>query len=120
MSAQGPRGIERIINATFFSLNGLRQTFVNEAAFRQELLLVLILFPAGLWLGVGGLEKAVLVLVLIIVLIVELVNTSVEAAIDRFGGEHHPLSAYAKDASSAAVFVSLINVPFIWGLVLFL
>jgi diacylglycerol kinase (ATP) len=118
MTAQGPQGLERIINATKYSLKGLTKSFQNEAAFRQELFLVMILLPIGLWLGDTGIEKAILTLVLIIVLIVELLNTAIEAAIDRFGGEHHKLSGYAKDAASAAVFVALINVLVVWSLVL--
>jgi diacylglycerol kinase (ATP) len=119
MSAQGPKGLERIIKATFNSFSGLKLTFNNEAAFRQELFLAVILFPIGLYLGETGLEKALLTVVLFIVLIVELLNTSVEAAIDRFGGEKHELSRYAKDAGSAAVFISLVNVIVIWALVIF-
>ena len=119
MTAQGPQGLERIINATKYSLKGLTKSFRNEAAFRQELILIMILLPIGLWLGETGIEKAVLTVVLIIVLIVELLNTAIEAAIDRFGGDHHKLSGYAKDAASAAVFVSLVNVLFIWSLILF-
>lgn len=119
MSAQGPQGIDRIIKATFFSFSGLKLAFKNEAAFRQELFLACMLFPLGLYLGESGLEKALLSVVLFIVLIVELLNSCVEAAIDRFGDELHELSGYAKDAGSAAVFISLINVLVIWGLVLF-
>jgi diacylglycerol kinase (ATP) len=119
MSAQGPQGFDRIIKATFFSISGLKLTFKNEAAFRQELFMAAILFPIGLLVGETVFEKALLSVVLFIVLIVELLNTCVEAAIDRFGGERHELSRYAKDAGSAAVFVSLVNVIVIWGLVLF-
>jgi len=120
MSAQGPKGLDRIIKATRFSLSGLKLAYNNEAAFRQELILAMILFPVGLYIGETGLEKALLIIVLFIVLIVELLNTCVEAAIDRFGGEKHELSRYAKDAGSAAVFISLINVLVIWGVVLLL
>jgi diacylglycerol kinase (ATP) len=119
MSTQGPQGLERIIKATAYSFKGIRRAYCNEAAFRQELLLVVILLPLGFWLGNNGLEKALLMVVLFIVLIVELINTGIEAAIDRFGGDQHELSAYAKDASSAAVFISLLNVVVIWSLVLF-
>ena len=119
MSAQGPKGIERIIKATVYSLKGLVKTFREEAAFRQELTLVIILLPLGFWLGENGIERALLTIVLFIVLIVELLNSAIEAAIDRFGGEHHKLSGFAKDASSAAVFISLINVVVVWGLVIF-
>ena len=119
MSDQGPKGMERIIKATLYSLKGLQKTISNESAFRQELFLVIFLLPLGIWLGENGLERAMLTIVLFIVLIVELINTAIEAAIDRFGGDHHKLSGYAKDAGSAAVFVSLVNVLVIWSLVLF-
>jgi len=119
MSAQGPKGIERIIKATVYSLKGLVKTFREEEAFRQELTLVIILLPLGLWLGENGIERALLTIVLFIVLIVELLNSAIEAAIDRFGGEQHKLSGFAKDAGSAAVFISLINVVIVWGLVIF-
>jgi diacylglycerol kinase (ATP) len=120
MSAQGPKGLERIIKATTYSIKGLVNSFRNEAAFRQELFLVMFMLPFGLWFGETGIEKALLTMVLFIVIIVELLNTGIEAAIDRFGGDHHKLSGYAKDAASAAVFVSLLNVVVVWSLILFL
>jgi diacylglycerol kinase (ATP) len=119
MPAQGSRGIERIVKATVFSWQGLKATFRNEAAFRQETLLVLVLTPAGLWLGQSGVERALLVGALILVLIVELLNTGIEIVVDRFGGERHELSGRAKDVGSAAVFMSLVNIAVVWSLVLF-
>jgi diacylglycerol kinase (ATP) len=119
MAAQGPKGIERIIKATFYSFKGIMFAFKSEAAFRQELALVIILMPLGLWLGDGGLEKALLAGTLLILLIVELLNTGIEVVVDRFGGEHHKLSGHAKDVGSAAVFFSLVNVAVVWVLVLF-
>lgn len=116
MAAQG---IERIIKATSYSIKGLRFAFRNEAAFRQELALVILLLPVSIWIGDTGVEKALLAGVLIMLLIVELLNTGIEVVVDRFGGEHHELSGYAKDVASAAVFVSLINAAVVWGLVLF-
>ena len=118
MASQGPKGLERIIKATKYSYLGLTACYKNEAAFRQELFLAVILAPIGLWLGETGLEKAVLMAVLFIVLITELLNTGIEAAIDRFGGEIHELSGMAKDFGSAAVFVSLTNVIVVWTLIL--
>ncbi len=120
MASQGTTGLTRIINAFFFSMKGIKAAFVNEAAFRQELALCILLFPAALWLGETGLEKAVLVGTLLLVLIVELLNSGIEAAIDRIGPEHHELSAVAKDIGSASVFMSLVNVIVVWGLVIFL
>ena len=110
-------GIRRILRATKFSAQGIAAAWKNEAAFRQELLLVVVLLPAALWLGQTALERAVLVVCLFIVLIVELINSAIEAAIDRHGEEHHELSGRAKDMGSAAVFVVLVIVLIVWGAV---
>ncbi len=118
MGYSGNTGLTRIIKAGGYSWKGLRSTFKHEAAFRQELALFVILAPLGLWLGDSGAERAVLVGSLILVLIVELLNSAVEAVVDRFGGEIHTLSARAKDMGSAAVFLSLMNVCVIWLVVL--
>lgn len=118
MAAQGPQGLERIIKATKYSYLGLTACYKSEAAFRQELFLAAILAPVGLWLGETGLEKALLICVLFVVLIVELLNTGIEAVVDRFGDEIHELSGMAKDFGSAAVFVSLANVIAVWVLIL--
>ena len=85
MSAQGPKGIERVIKATVYSAQGIRYAFTSEAAFRQELALAAILFPLGLWLGETGAEKALLCGVFLIVLIVELLNSAVEAVVAGAG-----------------------------------
>jgi diacylglycerol kinase (ATP) len=119
MSKPGNTGVKRIINAAGYSWAGLKAAFVHEAAFRQELALCIILVPTGLWLGQTGIERALLVGSLLLVLIVELLNSAIEAAIDRFGGEQHELSGRAKDIGSAAVFIALLNVIVIWGLVIF-
>ncbi len=120
MAAQRPQGFERILKATVYSWQGLKAAFHNEAAFRQELMLLLILVPVALWLGDNGVECALLIGALLLVLIVELLNTGIEIVVDRFGGEMHELSGRAKDVGSAAVFLSLANVLVIWVLVLFL
>ena len=99
-------------------MSGLKAAFLQEAAFRQELLLCIILTPLGFYLGETGLEKAMLVGSLILVLIVELLNSAVEAAVDRISKEKHELAAQAKDMGSAAVFLSLLNVVIIWLLIL--
>lgn len=112
-------GIRRIIRATGFSLSGIRAAFRNEAAFRQESALALIFVPLGLYLGETGLERALLVGVCLLVLIIELMNSAIEAVVDRIGDEFHPLAAQAKDMGSATVFLSLILVLVVWGLVLF-
>jgi diacylglycerol kinase (ATP) len=111
----GTTGIRRILRATRFSAQGFRSAWRHEAAFRQELVLVILMTPLGLWLGRSIVEKALLIAVL--VLIVELFNSAIEAAIDRHGDEHHELSGRAKDMGSAAVFVVLVIVLVVWGAV---
>jgi diacylglycerol kinase (ATP) len=110
-------GIRRILRATKFSAQGLAQAWQHEAAFRQELVLVALLAPVAIWLGQTAIERAVLIGSCLIVLIVELINSAIEAAIDRHGDEHHELSGRAKDMGSAAVFISLLLVALVWGLV---
>jgi diacylglycerol kinase (ATP) len=117
MAIAGNTGLRRIVNATFFSLAGLRAAWRNEAAFRQECVLAVLLAPAGVWLGQTALERALLLGSLLIVLIVELLNSAVEAVVDRVGMDHHSLSGQAKDLGSAAVFVSLALVMLVWGLI---
>ena len=117
MAKPGNTGIGRIIKAAKFSAFGLSAAWKNEAAFRQELLLVVLLLPVGLWLGQTMIERALLTMCLLIVLIVELLNSAIEAAIDRHGDEIHELSARAKDMGSAAVFISLLLVVVVWGLI---
>jgi len=112
------QGWRRVVNATVYSVAGLRYAWRNESAFRQELILALIMAPTALWLGAGAVERALLIGCLFLVLIVELLNSSIEAVVDRVGTERHPLSGLAKDLGSAAVFLSLGNVITIWGLVL--
>lgn len=118
MAYSGNRGLTRIVKAAGYSWAGLRAAFKHEAAFRQELLLVLLALPLALWLGQTGVERALLVGSLMLILIVELLNSGIEAAIDRFGGELHKLSARAKDMGSAAVLFALINAAAVWLLVL--
>ena len=118
MAKPGETGITRIISATNNSLRGMRNCWKTEAAFRQEFILCVILVPLGLYLGNGGLEKAMLVSVCFLVLIVEILNSGIEAAIDRIGPEHHELSGLAKDLGSAAVLVSLVLVGITWALIL--
>ncbi len=118
MAYSNHRGLTRIIKAFGYSWSGLRSTFRHEEAFRQELLLCLVLIPAALWLTDVGVERALLIGSLFLILIVELLNSGIEAAIDRFGEELHKLSARAKDMGSAAVLLSFINAGAIWLLVL--
>ena len=114
MGKTGVTGIKRIINATGYSFKGLTAAIKHEAAFRQELFLVIILIPAAFYLGQSGLERAVMIGSLLLVLMVELLNSAVESVVDRVGDEHHELSGRAKDIGSAAVFVSLVNVVVVW------
>ncbi len=117
MAKPGNTGIRRIIRATRFSAQGFASAWKHEAAFRQELVLVVVLTPVAFWLGRSIVETAMLIAVLLLVLIVELFNSAIEAAIDRHGDEHHELSGRAKDMGSAAVFVVLVLVGVVWGAV---
>jgi diacylglycerol kinase (ATP) len=113
----GNTGIRRLLRATRYSAQGFAQAWQHEAAFRQELVLAIVLTPAAIWLGETVVEQALLIGVLLLVLVVELFNSAIEAAIDRHGDEHHELSGRAKDMGSAAVFVSLVIVLLVWGAV---
>ncbi|MDD3649976.1 diacylglycerol kinase [Immundisolibacter sp.] len=107
-------GLGRIARAAGYSFNGLRAAFAGEEAFRQELLIVAILSPLGWWLGRSAVERALLIASLLLLLIVELLNSAIEAAIDRIGPERHELSGRAKDMGSAAVFVALVLTGVVW------
>lgn len=120
MADRGVGGITRSIQASVFSWQGLRSAWRHEAAFRQELWLALVLVPLGLYLGDGGVEKALLVCSVFLLLLVELLNSAVEAVVDRFGGELHELSGRAKDQGSAAVAIAIVIMITVWGLVLFI
>ena len=108
----------RIVRAAKHSLAGLRGAVAGEAAFRQELVLAVILTPVAAWLGDTGVERALMIGVVMLVLIVELLNSAIEAAVDRVGTDFHDLSGRAKDLGSAAVFISLVSVPIVWALIL--
>jgi diacylglycerol kinase (ATP) len=120
MAKPGNTGIGRIIRATRFSAQGFAHAWQHEAAFRQEIALTVVLMPLAFWLGRTGFERFMLIICCVFVLIVELLNSAIEAAIDRFGEEHHELSGRAKDLGSAAVFLSLVIVAATWGTVAFL
>ena len=112
-------GLLRIWNAVFYSLAGFKAAYRHEHAFRQECLLALILLLAALLMPTSGLGKALMVASVLLVLVVELVNSALEAAVDRISLEQHQLAKRAKDIGSAAVFMSLVNVAAVWALVLF-
>ncbi len=108
----------RVIRAAGYSLSGLRAAIRKEAAFRQELILFVLLVPLGAWLGRDGIERALLIGVLFLVLIVELLNTGIETVVDRIGLERHELSGLAKDVGSTAVLLSFGVLVVIWGFLL--
>lgn len=110
--------IKRVIRATAYSFAGLKAAIVGEAAFRQELVLFVILAPLGAWLGQTGVERALLIGSLMVVLIVELLNSALEVVVNRISPERHELSGIAKDLGSAAVFVALVLVVVVWALLL--
>jgi len=116
---KGKTGLRRVWNAFNYSLAGLAAAFRHEDAFRQEVFLAVILIPAAFFTAAGGIGKALMIGAVLLVLIVELLNSAVEAAVDRISLENHLLAKRAKDIGSAAVFISLVNVPVIWLLVLF-
>lgn len=118
MNKPGNTGFTRIINAAGYSWLGLKAAFKHEAAFRQELALAIALIPLAVWLGQSSIERALLIGSVLLVLIVELINSAIEAVVDRFGNEQHELSGRAKDIGSAAVMVALINVIVVWALLL--
>jgi len=115
---KGKTGVERLWNALGYSLQGMASAFRHEDAFRQECLLAAFLIPAALLIPVGGTERALMIASVLLVLIVELLNSAVEAAVDRISLENNLLAKRAKDIGSAAVFVSLINIAVVWLLVL--
>ena len=115
---KGKTGLQRLINATGYSISGLAAAARHEDAFRQELMLAAVLVPLGLYLGEGGVERALLVGSVLFVLVVELLNSAVEATVDRVSLEDHQLAKRAKDFGSAAVMMSLATVGVVWLLVL--
>jgi diacylglycerol kinase (ATP) len=116
---KGKTGLRRVWNAMFYSIDGFKAAYRHEDAFRQECLLAIILIPLACFMPASGPGKALMIASMLLVLIVELLNSAVEAAVDRISLENHQLAKRAKDIGSAAVFVSLANVAVVWGLVLF-
>lgn len=115
---KGKQGLTRLINALGYSRDGLCAAWQNEAAFREEVLLAVVTIPLGLWLGHTGIERALLVGSILFVLIVEILNSAVEAVVDKASPEKHELAKRAKDMGSAAVLLSLFNAAVIWACVL--
>ncbi|HKY01839.1 MAG TPA: diacylglycerol kinase [Burkholderiales bacterium] len=115
---KGKTGLRRVMNACGYSLQGFASALKHEEAFRQEALLAAILIPIALWLDVNAISKAIMIASVTLVLIVELLNSAIEAAVDRVSLDHHSLSKRAKDIGSAAVFLSLVNVGLVWTVIL--
>lgn len=112
------KGFARLVAAMRYSAAGLRAAFRNEEAFRQEVIAFCLLAPLGIWLGETQTDRVILVGVLVLVMLVELLNTGIEAVVDRIGADYHELSAIAKDTGSAAVLISIALVVFCWGMLL--
>ena len=113
-----PRGPARILMATRWSLQGLRAAWLHESSFRLEVCLFVVLAPLGWWLGETAIERVLLIGSMLLVLSIELLNSAIEAIIERYGAEHHVLAGRAKDMGSAAVFVLMVNVVLTWGAIL--
>lgn len=118
MANQENKGIKRIYRALIYSWQGLLAAYRHEEAFRQEIWLALVLLPAGFILGETGVEKALLMGSVLLLLLIEILNSGIEAVVDRFGGELHELSGRAKDLGSAAVFLAIVTLVLVWVMVL--
>ncbi len=114
MKPKTTHGLKRVFNATRYSLQGLQAAFKHEAAFREEILLAAIMLPVAFWLDVTQVERILLVATVILVLLVELINSAIEAVVDRIGSEHHELSGRAKDIGSAAVLLAMLLTGYTW------
>ncbi len=115
---KGKTGLKRILNATSYSIAGFKAAFQNEAAFRQIILINVVLIPISLCLEVSRVEHALLIMVCLLAIIVELINSAIEAVVDRISLERHELSKNAKDMGSAAQFVALAMIFFTWLIIL--
>jgi diacylglycerol kinase (ATP) len=115
---KGKTGLRRVWNAFFYSLDGFRAAWKHEDAFRQEALLACVLIPLAVILGDAAIGRALMIASVLLVLIVELINSAIEATVDRISLENHKLAKRAKDIGSASVLIALINVLVVWGLVL--
>ncbi len=119
MASSGNTGLKRIIKAGQFSWQGFCSAYRLEEAFRQEVWVLALAAPLALWLGETGVEKAWLLGSVLLLLVVELLNSAIEAVVDRVGVEQHPLSGRAKDMGSAAVTVAILNAVLVWAFILF-
>lgn len=108
------KGIRRLINAGKYSAAGFKAAWINEEAFRQEITLAVLMVPLGIWLGTSGTQRAILIAIYFIVPLTELLNSAIEATVDRVGQERHELSGRAKDLGSAAVLLSIFIASIVW------
>ena len=115
---KGKTGLRRLVNAFGYSIAGTSTAFKHEDAFRQEVILTAILTPVAIYYGETAIDQAFMISSLLLIIIVELLNSSIEATVDRISVKHHKLAKRAKDIGSAAVFFSLINAAVIWFLIL--
>jgi diacylglycerol kinase (ATP) len=113
-----PTGLTRVMRAFGYSAQGFRYAWRGEAAFRQEFCLAVAVVPTGFYLGRSGVERALLVWPMLQILVVELLNSALEAVVDRSGLERHPLAGMAKDMGSAAVLLSFALLGTVWVLIL--
>jgi len=118
MTYYNEKGLKRFINAIFFSIAGFKATWKHEEAFRQEVLTLIIAVPLAVWLTESNIERILLIGTVILVMIVELLNSAVEAVVDRVGVEYHELAGRAKDIGSAAVMLSIMLAIMTWSLIL--
>jgi len=114
MTKKSNTGFKRIVKAACFSWQGITSSFKNEAAFRQEVFMAAVLIPLAFYLDVSHVERILMVSSIVLVMVVELINTAIEAVVDRIGSEHHELSGMAKDVGSAAVFICLALAAYVW------
>ncbi|NVJ59464.1 MAG: diacylglycerol kinase [Gammaproteobacteria bacterium] len=117
MGKPGKTGFSRIWDAFFYSMKGFASAWRHEAAFRQEMMLAVVLIPLAFWLAETHIELILLISSVLLVLLAELINSSVEAVVDRTGTEHHELSGRAKDIGSAVVFLSFVMLGVVWGII---
>lgn len=119
MSRNNVGPIEHLINATRYSVKGLRYAWANEAAFRYEIYVLVVALPAAWFVGKGAVERALMIGSVLLVVVVELINSAIETTVDRVSKDHHELSGHAKDLASAAVFVSIVLAATVWLILLF-
>ena len=111
------KGFRRLIRALRYTIAGFNAAWIHEEAFRQEMIIAVLVFPLGIWLGESGTQKAILIGIYFIIPLAELLNSAIEAVIDRIGKERNALSGRAKDLGSAAVFLSICIVLIVWGMI---